>query len=423
MAKSLKLTGKLTALKIASLTGEGFHRDPETVGLYIQVSHRQRGDEHNAKFGVVRSWVYRFRSPLTGKERWMGLGSCDVIGLAEARDLAKAARRLVTLGADPIEQRVAKQIAERQAYLQAQASSMTFRMCVEQCLPGMIKTSKSDRHRNQVTKSLEQACAAFGDVSVSAIDTPMITKFLTPLWNEAPVSADRTRNRVERVLDWAKAQGFRNGENPAAWKGNLKHMQFEKPKNQKHHEALPYADLPRFMAKLRERNTTAARALELLTLTAARSDEVRSATWDEFDLDKRLWVVPAERMKEGVVHTVPLSDAALALLKCLPRTNRYVFPGQGGSPLSDGIFGATVKALKADTTPHGLRSTFSDWASDRGKFEKETIEHALAHSVGTKVAQAYARGTHLEKRKLLMAAWGSYCEGKAEADNVVKMRG
>src|SRR6516165_8712869 len=150
MAKSLKLTGKLTALKIASLAGEGFHRDPETTGLYIQVSHRQRGDKHSAEYGVVRSWVYRFRSPLTGKERWMGLGSCDVIGLAEARDLAKAARRLVTLGADPIEHRIAKQTQERQAYLQEQASRMTFAMCVEQCLPGMIKDSKNDRHRKQV---------------------------------------------------------------------------------------------------------------------------------------------------------------------------------------------------------------------------------------------------------------------------------
>src|SRR5262249_33081149 len=257
-------------------------------------------------------------------------GTCDVIGFAEARDLAKDARRLVTLGADPIERRIAKQTAERQAYLQEQASRMTFRMCVEQALPGMIKDSKSDRHRHQVRQSLEQACAAFGDVVVAAIDTPMMTKFLTPLWAATPTTADRTRNRIETVLDWAKVHKFRSGENPAAWKGNLEHAGFNKPGAQAHHEALPYADLPAFMARVRARNTTGARALEFLILTAARSDEVRSATWDEIDLNKRQWVVPAERMKAGVVHTVPLSDAAVTLLRSLPRTNSYVFAGARG---------------------------------------------------------------------------------------------
>jgi integrase len=389
----------------------------------VEVSFKQRSDKHDSSHGYARSWVYRFKSPITGKGRYMGLGSCDCVTIHEARERARAARKIVTFGGDPIEQRIAKQTAERQAYVQEQASRMTFAMCVEQCLPGMIKNSKSPRHRNQVTQSLEQACDAFGPVAVSAIDTPMISKFLTPIWEATPATADRTRNRVERVLDWAKAKGFRTGENPAAWKGNLKHMQFEKPKGQKHHKALPYADLLAFMANLRERDTTGARALEFLILTAARTDEVRSAPWDEFNLDKRLWIVPGERMKEGVVHTVPLSDAAMALLRSLPRTSKYVFPGKGGGPLGEGIFGESIKALKADTTTHGLRSTFSDWASECGKFEKETIEHALAHSVGTKVAQAYSRGTHLEKRKLLMQSWASYCDGAAEADNVVKLHG
>jgi integrase len=354
----------------------------------------------------------------------MGLGSCDVIGLAEARDLAKAARRLVTLGADPIEHRTAKQVAERQAYLQEQASRMTFAMCVEQCLPGMIKDSKNDRHRKQVAQSLQLACAAFGDVTVSAIDKHMVSKFLTPLWAAKAITADRTRNRVEKVLDWAKVKGFRDGENPAAWKGNLEHMQFEKPKakDRKHHEALPYAELPALMARLRSRNTTAARALEFLILTAARSDEVRSATWDEIDLDKRLWVVPGERMKAGITHTVPISNQAVELLQALPRTSKYVFAATDGSTLGIKCFQDTLnKGLKADTTAHGFRSTFSDWARDRTNFDAESVEHSLAHSVGTKVAQAYRRGTGIQKRKLLMQSWANYCEGKAEADNVVKM--
>jgi integrase len=425
MKKRTEKPKKLTALSLTSIKEEGFHRDPECTGLYVQVSFKQKGDTRDPSHGYVRSWVYRFKSPITGKGRYMGLGSCDCVTIHEARELARAARKIVTFGGDPIEQRIAKQTAERQAYVQGQASRMTFAMCVEQCLPGMIKNSKSPRHRNQVTQSLQQACDAFGDVAVSAIDTPMISKFLTPIWEATPATADRTRNRVERVLDWAKAKGFRTGENPAAWKGNLKHMQFEKPKGQEHHKALPYADLPPFMVKLRERNTMAARGLELLILTGARFDEVRSATWGEFKLDKRLWIVPGERMKEGVVHTVPLSDAAMALLTGLTKGSDadYVFPGAGGGPLGTGAFGETLIVLKADTTTHGLRSTFSDWANECGKFDDKTIEHALAHSVGTKVAQAYARGTHLEKRKLLMQAWADYADGIAEGANVVKLHG
>src|SRR5262249_50879304 len=264
---------KLTALNLHSIKTEGFHRDPDCTGLYVQVSYRQQGDKRDPSHGFVRSWVYRFKSPITGKGRYMGLGSCDCVGIHRAREDARWARECVTQGYDPIEVRASERAERRQAHLQEEASRMTFRMCVEQCLPGMIKNSKSPRHRNQVTQSLQQACDAFGDVAVSAIDTPMISKFLTPIWEATPPTADRIRNRVERVLDWAKAKGFRTGENPAAWKGNLKHMQFEKPKGQKHHKALPYADLLAFMTKLRERDTTGARALELLILTAARSDE------------------------------------------------------------------------------------------------------------------------------------------------------
>jgi integrase len=416
---------KLTALSLGSLAGEGFHRDfgdGAATGLYVQVSFKQHGDKRDASHGFVRSWVYRFKSPVTGKGRYMGLGSCDCIGIAEARDLAKAARRLVTLGADPIEQRIANKIAERQAYVQEQASRMTFRMCVEQALPSMIGGSKSDRHRQQVRESLEAACAAFGDVAVSAIDTTMISKFLTPIWATKPTTADRTRNRIETVLDWAKVHKFRTGENPAAWKGNLEHAGFSKPDKQEHHEALPYAELPAFMAKLRARDTIGARALELLILTAARSDEIRSAPWSEFDLDKRLWIVPAERMKAKIVHTVPLSDAAVSLLQSLPGPRKgYVFKGETGQQLNTKTFGDTIRLMKADTTPHGLRSTFSTWGQEETDFDPETIEHALAHSVGTKVAQAYARGEKLGKRKLLMAAWASYCDGTVQADNVVKL--
>jgi hypothetical protein len=229
MSKSLKLKGKLTALKIASLEDAGFYRDPETVGLYVQVSHRQRGDKHSAEYGVVRSWVYRFKSPVTGKERWMGLGSCDCVPMAGARQDARWARNLVQHGVDPVEARNAEKAERLQAAIREKASLMTFRMCVEQCLPSMIGKSKNERHRQQVTKSLRDACKAFGDVAVGSVDTPMIVKFLTPIWAATPVTADRTRDRVETVLDWAKVHKFREGENPAAWKGNLEHAGFNKP--------------------------------------------------------------------------------------------------------------------------------------------------------------------------------------------------
>jgi integrase len=415
---------KLTVMSLNALKTEGLHRDPETTGLYVQVTFKRHGNERSAEHGVVRSWAYRFKSPVTGKARCMGLGSCDCVTIHEARELARAARKIVTFGGDPIEQRIAKQVAERQAYLQEQASRMTFRQCVEQAVPGMVANSRNDKHQRQFKASLLKACESFGDVSVAAIDSAMITKFLTPMWNATPTTADRLRNRIERVLDWAKAKGFRTGDNPAAWKGNLEHALFTKPdKKQRHHEALPYADLPAFMVRLRERNTTIARALEFCILTAARSNEVRNAKWTDIDLSKRLWVVPAEAMKRGLAHTVPLSDAAMPLLAGLDQSTTYVFPGRDGGQFNDTALGDTLKAIGVPVTTHGFRSTFSDWAHDRATFDHETIEHSLAHGVGSKVAQAYRRGTGLEKRVKLMEAWANFCDGTAEADNVVKLHG
>ena len=287
----------------------------------------------------------------------------------------------------------------------------------------MVAKSRNEKHQRQFKDSLLKACESFGDVSVAAIDFQMITKFLTPIWNATPTTADRVRNRIERVLDWAKAKGFREGDNPAAWKGNLEHALFTKPeKKQRHHEALPYADLPAFMARLRERNTTIARALEFLILTAARSNEVRNAKWTDIDLNKRLWVVPAEAMKRGLPHTVPLNDAAMTLLNGLDQSGVYVFLGTTGELFNETGLADTLKAMGVPVTVHGFRSTFSDWGHDKFGFDfHEAIEHSLAHGVGSKVAQAYRRGTGLEKRVKLMQAWADYAGGAAEADNVVKL--
>jgi integrase len=411
------MTKRLTALSLGSLKREGYYRDRETTGLYVQVRPKTNGG------GFVKSWLYRFKSPITGKGRWMGLGSCDVIGIHEARDLAKAARRLVTLGADPIDRRLATIEQERQAALQARANTMTFRMCCEQAVRGMVAGSRNATHVKQVRKSLDRACEAFGDVAVSAIDFAMMTKFLTPIWERTPTTADRIRNRVERVLDWAKAKGFRDGENPARWTGNLEFAQFAKPKGKRHHQAMPYDSVPAFMTALRKRETNSARALELLILTGTRTGEVRFAKWNEIDLDRRLWVMPAERMKVGQPHTVPLSDQAMKLLQSMPRAGEYVFPGRGEvmneTAMAELLQGITGKGC----TVHGFRSTFSDWAHDKTAHDHSTIEHSLAHQVGSKVAQAYRRGSGLEKRKVLMQQWANHCDGAAESSKVVRLHG
>jgi hypothetical protein len=242
MAKSF------TALTIKNLKGEGYHRDQgdgAARGLYVQV--RAAGD------GFTRSWLYRFTSPVTGKERWMGLGPCDVIGLAEARDLARAARRLVTLGADPIEKRRETEQAERDAVIRDRASRMTFRQCAEAYASAHMASLDSDSHRRQWKISLSLASDAFGDLAVGEIDAAMVIKFLEPIWARTTVTAARHRQRIETVLDWATVHKFRQGENPARWDGHLEHVFPGKP-DAEPHKAMPFAEVPDFLAKVRERD-------------------------------------------------------------------------------------------------------------------------------------------------------------------------
>jgi integrase len=408
---------RMTAMKVASLSNEGFHRDHgagAAVGLYVQVSK-------SAKGGVLRSWIYRFTSPITRKPRWMGLGSCDIIPLAEARDLARAARRLVQLGADPIEHRKATMAAERQAFLTEQASKMTFAACVEGYLDAHLNKFRNAKHRWQWQETLARASRAFGDLHVAAIDTPMVVKFLEPIWRETPETANRIRGRIEKVLDWARVHQFRDGENPARWKGHLQNI-FSTAEGS-NYAAMPFDQVPQFMVRLRERESVSAKALELLILTAARSGEVRNATWAEVDLDKHLWTVPADRMKAGKEHVVPLSKPAVALLKALPRIGAYIFPGAvEGKPLSDMALMQLLRGMDANGYKvHGFRSTFRDWAGDVTSFDREVIEHALAHKLHDKVEAAYRRGTALKKRSILMQAWADYLDGVVESGKVVPL--
>jgi integrase len=432
MAKKLTVRG-VAALKVkggSEARKHSFERDPETPGLAVQVSFRQKDGVLDKAHGVTRSWVFIYTSPTVRKAdgkravRHMGLGPCDVISLAEARALAKAARRLVVLGADPIEHRIATLTAERDAQLREKASRMTFRDCAEGLLATQLKKFKNDKHKAQWRSTLGLANRAFGDLPVQEIDEAKLLKLLHPLWNKTPETASRLRGRIEKVLAWATPQ-FRQGENPARWDNNLDVKLGTRPKA-KHHEAMPYADLPAFMARLRERESMSARALEFLILTATRTGEIIGAKWDEIDLGAKTWTIPAERMKARQAHVVPLSDRAVALLGALPRIGAYIFPGAvEGKPLSNMAMRELLKGMDANGyTCHGFRSSFRDWAGDNTNFEHETAEFALAHGVPNKTTAAYRRYTSLEKRKLLMQQWANYCAGAQETgDNVVSMKG
>jgi integrase len=406
----------LTSLSIRALRAEGYHRDGAVRGLYVQVTKSTKG-------GVTKSWLHRFTSPATGGERWMGLGSCDVIGLAEARDLAKAARRLVTLGRDPIEHRRQTLQAERDALAREQASRMTFRQCAEAYAEAHFSKFKNDKHRRQWRTSLNSASVSFGDVGVANIDTAMITKLLEPIWRRTGVTGMRMRGRIEKVLDWATVHKFRQGENPARWKGHLEYVFAAKPKPEAH-AAMPFAEIPEFLVRLSKVNRTSARALEFIVFTATRKGEAINATWDEIDFDLRLWTIPEARMKAEREHVVPLSDQALALLAALPRTGRFVFEGDiKGKRVGETGLLKHMGRLAPGFTVHGFRSSFRDWAGEKTNFDREVIEHALAHQLPDKVEAAYRRGTAIEKRRRLMEAWAQYCSTPATRGKEVALHG
>jgi len=403
----------LTPFGVNALTQKGYWRDygeGAARGLYVQVATREKAGKRSAKHGVSRSWIYRYTSPVTKRVRWMGLGSCEVIGLAEARDLAKAARRLVTLGLDPIEHRRSTAEAERNAALKEAASRMSFRQCVDGYLAAHLGSYRSEKHKAQWRSTLDRANSAFGDLAVGEIDTAILARFLEPIWRKTPETGSRLRGRIERVLDWATVRRFREGENPARWRGHLEHLLGARPKSQPH-AAMPFDQLPKFMARVRELNSISARALEFLVLTAARTGEAVNATWDEIDVKTRTWKIPDYRMKAGRQHIVPLSDRAVSILEALPRVGDYVFPGAvEGKPLSNMALLQLLRGMDVDGyRVHGFRSTFRDWAGERTGFDREVVEHALAHKLPDKVEAAYRRGTAVEKRARLMKAWAQFC--------------
>jgi integrase len=398
---------KLSAKQVAAIikAAKPLQRYGDGGGLELQIS----------TWGTA-SW--RFRFMLDGKARFMGLGSALDFTLAEARERAAAARKLVADKIDPI---AAKLDAASERKIEA-ARTMTFRECAEAfLLAPKIAGFKSETHRKQWRSTLEKAYPALGSIPVAKIDTPLVLSVLRPIWAKTPETASRLRGRMERVIAWATVQGYRTGDNPCRWRGHLADMFPARPKV-KHHEALPYAMLPDFMLELRGKNEIGARALEFTILTAARTSETILATWDEIDLRAKVWTRPADHMKTGKEHRVPLSDRAVEILRELPRMAEHIFPGKQGG-LSNAAMAKQLKGLQNGYTVHGFRSTFSDWARDCTAYPRDEIEMALAHVIKDKTEAAYRRGDALDKRTKLMQLWADHCDGAFGAgDNVVPLR-
>jgi integrase len=389
----------LTAKGVERTKTPGRYRCGLVRGLYLQIS------DNGAK-----SYVLRFERQ--GRERMMGLGSASEFSLGEARERARAARQLLADGLDPL----ATKRANRQALKLAEALKLSFREAAERYFNQHESKWRNASHRDEFLRSLSAyAYSALGSMDVATIDTPDILRALEPHWMTKTTTADRVRVRIEQVLDWCVVRGHRPaGTNPAKWKGHLDQV-LPPPRKVMpvtHHAALDYHELPAFMVELRKRIGTSARALEFLILTAARSGEVLGATWDEIDLNSAIWVIPAERMKAGHDHRVPLSPAALDLLRTLRREsdNPFVFIGPRGAGLSNMALHELRQRMGfGHITTHGFRSCFSSWAYEQSTAAPHAIEISLAHTVGTETERAYRRKDLFAKRIRLMEVWSRYC--------------
>jgi integrase len=403
---------KLTAKRVVRFLKKP-GRYPDGDQLYLKVSTPGRA-----------SWILRYERD--GHERMLGLGPLHTIGLSEARIRAKAARQQLLDGLDPIDQRRAQK-AERAL---AAAKAMTFAQAAQAYFDQHERKWKNRKHAAQFISTLRAyVFPKIGALSVAAIDTGLVLKCIEPQWHAKTETMSRVRGRIESVLDWATVRGYRTGDNPARWKGHLSEVLPARGAIAKttHHAALPYNQIGEFIADLHTREGVAARALEFLVLTAARTGEVIGARWDELDLDSKVWTIPAGRMKGGRQQRVPLSDRALELLAEVPReeSNPHVFIGPtAGAGLSNMAMTSVLKRMGQDVTVHGFRSTFRDWAAERTNYPNHVVEMALAHVVGNKVEAAYRRGDLFTKRQALMAAWAAYCAKlPSNGEVVVPLRG
>lgn len=400
MAMSKRFPGRLAAISLKKLQN-GWHADGGNLYLFV------RGDS--------RAWVFRYVG-VDGRRKNMGLGSMHSITLAEARKQAANLREQIKHPTVPIDPMRARQ-QQRHAAQASARRQMSFKKCGEAYIKAHEGEWKNAKHFKQWENTLDAyAYPVFGDLPVEAVDEALVLKVLLPIWGEKTETAKRLRGRIESVLDWATFNKYRQGENPARWKGHLEHSLARPSKVTKveHHPALPYQEIDTFMADLRACEGMGSRALEFLILTAARSGEVREAKRVELDLVQKIWTIPADRMKAGREHRVALSDAAVELLNSVPQVQGcdYIFPGMKlTTPMSDMTLTAVLRRMeRGDITVHGFRSTFRDWAAEETNFPNEVAEMALAHSVGNKVEAAYRRGDLLEKRFAIMNEWASRCQ-------------
>ena len=384
----------LTALAVSKLTKPGRYAVGD--GAYLQIS----------EWGT-RAWVFRYSR--NGCGRHMGLGPHNLITLAEAREKAREARKALLNGEDPL---TAKREKRARKKLEL-AKGITFKQAAERMMTSHGAAWKNPKHRQQWKNTLTTyAYPHFGELYVGTVEIGLVLKALEPIWTEKPETASRLRGRIEAVLDWAKARGYREGENPARWRGHLDKLlpNRRKMKRVRNHPAMPYDELPAFMDALRVRESTSARALEFAIMTAGRTCEVIGATWPEIDLKAGVWTVRPDRMKAGKEHRVPLSERAVALLSALPREGEFVFMGgRAGKPLSNMALLELMRGMRREFVPHGFRSTFRDWAAECTGYPSEVVEMALAHAIASKVEAAYRRGDLFEKRRQLMAEWSDYC--------------
>jgi integrase len=359
----------------------GWHGDGR--GLYLQVTENGR------------SWVYRFT--MNGRQRYMGLGPAADVSLAEAREKALGARKLRLDGIDPLEERQ----RQKQAAIIERAKAVTFKNVAEAYLELHLDGFRNPKHKQQWRNTLATyAYPKLGNMTVADIGPADVLRCIEPHWNTKRETASRVRQRIERILDYATSRQYRTGDNPAA------HVVESLPKGKVrgHHAALPYADIPAFMAELRTRKSLSALALEFTILTCARSGETLGATWDEVDLQTRTWTVPSSRMKSGREHKVPLCNRAVEILQSLDQRSERVFPR---SPMA---MPELLKTMRPGITVHGFRSSFRDWAAETTNFPNHVVEMALAHTIGDRVERAYRRGDLFVKRVKLMESWALYCE-------------
>ena len=393
-----KLSNALTPLAVKNAK-PGRHADGGGLHLLVKESG-------------ARSWVYRFM--LNGKSRDIGLGTAgpDGISLADARDARDALRLKVKSGIDPLEERQ-REAAEALATAQAaQVAGITFKAVAETYIGANEGSWRNDKHRQQWKNTLATyVYPVIGELPVAEVGTAHVLQILEPIWKAKAETASRVRGRMETILDAAKARGYRDGENPARWRGHIAQILPVRSRlTRGHHKALPYDAIPAFVGALHQREAVAALALEFTILTAARTGEVIGAKWDEVDLDKAIWTIPASRMKAGKEHRVPLSPRAVEILKATQGLRKeWLFPANKGGSMSGMAMSMLLRRMKVDVTVHGFRSGFRDWSAECTGYAHEVAEMALAHTIENKVERAYRRGDLFDKRRRLMDDWATYC--------------